>query len=104
MTFFAVVGAGPEYCPYPALSHRNMMRGFRPPQTGKSALVIMFIQLGRLDTMAVGLQNPANVNGLTEKFASHMNCVVTRSSRAGLGQSAGLGKHNVPHGHGSISC
>jgi hypothetical protein len=55
------------------------------PQPRESPKVVMPVNLLPIDRSAVRLKNSANVKGLTEKLAGHMNCVVARSSRAGLG-------------------
>jgi len=68
-------------------------------QSRKPAFIEMLIELRSLDGTAVQLKDSTNVNGLAEKLARNLNCVVAGFCSSRLRQSTRLGKHNVPHHH-----
>jgi hypothetical protein len=47
-----------------------------PPKTRESALIVVLIQFRPLDHPAMRFEYPADITGLAEKLARHMDCIV----------------------------
>jgi hypothetical protein len=67
-----------------------------PPQTWKPAAVEMLVQLGPFYRCAVWFEYPADITGLAEKFARHMDCVFPRACCARHNPSASIRENYVP--------